>query len=174
MTYQVIYADPPWRYSFSRSKSRQIENQYPTMTVAEICALRIPRADDAVLFLWATAPKLLDALAVMEAWGFRYVTQAVWDKEIMGMGYWFRGQHEILLVGTRGHWSPPPVHARISSVWKEQRGRHSRKPDGLRKMIADAWPDARRVELFARQVTPGWDIWGNDLQVARDSIQTIN
>lgn len=110
--YQVVYADPPWRYSFSRSKSRQIENQYPTMTEAEICALRIPAADDAVLFLWATAPKLRSALAVMDAWKFEYVTQAVWDKMRVGMGYWFRGQHEILLVGTRGHWSPPAPSAR--------------------------------------------------------------
>lgn len=161
--YQLVYADPPWRYGFSRSKSRSIENQYPTMSVAEICALQIPVAKDAVLFLWATAPKLREALRVMDAWGFEYVTQAVWDKDKIGMGYWFRGQHELLLVGTRGHWPPPPPGARISSVWKERRGRHSAKPAGLRDMMSSAWPDAKRIELFARTATPGWDAWGNEV-----------
>lgn len=56
-----------------------------------------PSEDNAVLYLWATAPKLLEALEVMRAWGFKYKTQAVWDKSWVGMGYWFRGQHEILL-----------------------------------------------------------------------------
>lgn len=96
--YEVIYADPPWRYDFSKSNSREIENQYPTMSVDEICSLKVPTADNAVLYLWATAPKLLEALRVMDAWGFEYKTNAVWDKQIIGMGYWFRGQHELLLV----------------------------------------------------------------------------
>jgi len=99
--YQVIYADPPWRYSFSKSKSRKIENQYPTMSVEEICAMDIPSDDNAVLYLWATSPKLLEAIKVMEAWGFTYKTHAIWDKEKVGMGYWFRGQHEILMVGVK-------------------------------------------------------------------------
>src|SRR5208282_644580 len=131
-TYSVIYADPPWRYDFSKSGSRKIENQYPTMAVEEICALTIPAADNAVLYLWATAPKLLWALAVMKAWGFTYKTQAVWDKEIAGMGYWFRGQHEILLVGTKGRFSPPPQAERVSSVIRERRSKHSKKPAGVR------------------------------------------
>lgn len=57
MRYRVILADPPWRYSFSKSKSRRIENQYPTMSVPEICAVPVPVTGDAVLYLWATAPK---------------------------------------------------------------------------------------------------------------------
>ena len=97
--YSVIYADPPWRYSFSKSHTRDIENQYPTLTVEEIAALSIPAAKEAVLYLWATAPKLREALHVMDAWGFEYKTHSIWDKEILGMGYWFRGQHELLLVG---------------------------------------------------------------------------
>lgn len=108
-SYQVIYADPPWRYDFSKSNSREIENQYPTMTVEEICALDVPSSTNSVLYLWATAPKLREALQVMDAWGFEYKSQMVWDKEILGMGYWFRGQHEILLVGTKGKFSPPPA-----------------------------------------------------------------
>ena len=85
--YDVIYADPAWRYDFSKSNSREIENQYPTMTIEEICALKVPAKENAVLYMWATAPKLLEAIKVLNAWGFEYKTQAVWDKEIIGMDY---------------------------------------------------------------------------------------
>jgi len=74
-----------------------------------------------VLYLWATAPKLLEAIEVMKAWNFSYKTHAIWDKEKIGMGYWFRGQHELLLVGTKGHFSPPAASLRIPSVIREAR-----------------------------------------------------
>jgi N6-adenosine-specific RNA methylase IME4 len=161
--YDVIYADPPWRYDFSKSDSREIENQYPTMTVEEICALKIPSKENSVLYLWATAPKLLEALQVMKAWGFTYKTQAVWDKEIVGMGYWFRGQHEILLVGTKGRFSPPSQSNRTSSVFRERRSKHSKKPDSIRNWITVWFPAADKVELFARQKYEGWSVWGNEV-----------
>ena len=72
--YTVIYADPPWRYDFSETQAREIENQYPTMDIEEIKTMKIPAHEDSVLFLWATAPKLREALEVMEAWGFEYKT----------------------------------------------------------------------------------------------------
>lgn len=105
--YQVIYADPPWRYRHCSSKSRKIENQYPTMQINDIKSLKVPADDNCILYLWATAPKLNEAIEVMSSWGFDYRTCMVWDKEIIGMGYWFRGQHELLLVGVKGKMSPP-------------------------------------------------------------------
>ena len=104
--YQVIYADPPWRYT-PAVKNRQVENHYPTMALSEIMEMDIPSDKNSVLYLWATASKLPDCLKVMEAWGFTYKSQMVWDKELIGMGYWARGQHELLLIGTRGKFSPP-------------------------------------------------------------------
>ena len=163
-SYEVIYADPPWRYDFSKSDSRQIENQYPTMSVEEICALHIPAAKDAVLYLWATAPKLLEALQVMKAWGFTYKSQAVWDKQILGMGYWFRGQHELLLVGVKGHFSPPQQPTRTSSVFSFRRTKHSRKPPEIRNIISTWFPNNTKVELFAREATEGWHVWGNQVE----------
>ena len=162
--FDVIYADPPWRYSFSKSKSRDIENQYPTMTIDDIYALRVPAADDCVLYLWATAPKLEEALRVVNAWGFTYKTHAVWDKERIGMGYWFRGQHELLIVATRGRMSPPPQGERVRSVLRIRRGRHSAKPTEVRDMIAAWFPTARRLEMFARGQTEGWTVWGNEVE----------
>ena len=168
--YQVIYADPPWRYAVTQSNSRKIENQYPTMEVADICALNVPSADNAVLYLWATAPLLVEALQVMEAWGFTYKTSAVWDKEHIGMGYWFRVQHELLLVGTKGQISPPDQDKRVSSVFRQARGQHSRKPDGIRALISQWFPDAKRLEMFGRPANESlfdcndWDIFGNEME----------
>jgi N6-adenosine-specific RNA methylase IME4 len=160
--FDVVYADPPWRYSFSKSHSRDIENQYPTMAIDDICALRVPAADNCVLYLWATAPKLEEALRVVKAWGFTYKTHAVWDKEIIGMGYWFRGQHELLLVGTRGRVKAPAQELRVSSVIRERRTVHSRKPELVQDMI-EHWFPGPRLELFARRPREGWTVWGNEV-----------
>lgn len=134
------------------------------MTNEDICNIEVPSADNAVLYLWATAPKLLEALEVMDSWGFKYKTQAIWDKEWIGMGYWFRGQHEILLVGVKGKFSPPPSAFRVSSIIREKRTKHSKKPNIVRELIASAFPNYTKVELFAREKTEGWDVWGNEVE----------
>jgi N6-adenosine-specific RNA methylase IME4 len=169
--FSVILADPPWRYDFSPTDSRQIENQYPTMDVADICKLgeNMPFAEDAALFLWATAPKLREALQVIDAWGFKYVTHAIWDKEVIGMGYWFRGQHEPLLVATRGAFPPPPESARVSSIIRSRRAAHSEKPEAVYELIEAAYvdlSDKQRLEVFARECREGWTPWGNEVQRA--------
>jgi hypothetical protein len=112
--YGVIYADPPWRfepYSRVTGMDRAAESHYPTSPLAEIKALDVESiaAADCVLFLWATAPMLPQAIEVMEAWGFTYKSCAVWSKDRIGTGYWYRNKHEILLVGTRGHVPAPAM-----------------------------------------------------------------
>jgi len=166
--YSVILADPPWRYDFAATDSRQIENQYPSMENADICAIgkTMPFAKNSVLYLWATAPKLLEALAVIEAWGFKYVTNCVWDKEIIGMGYWFRGQHELLLVATKGTFSPPAEAARVSSVIRSRRSAHSAKPAAVYELIEAAYPEQPKLEMFCRMARTGWIAWGNQVKEA--------
>ena len=127
-THDVIYADPPWRYDFSVSDTRKIENHYPTMTTDDICALDCHASDDSVLFLWATAPKIREALQVIESWGFTYKTQMVWVKDKIGMGYYCRNQHEILMIATRGKIRTPDPGNRPSSVFYGNRTKHSKKP----------------------------------------------
>jgi len=161
--YQVIYADCPWRYNFCKDNSDKIERHYPTMDLEELKSLNIPADKNSVLFLWATAPKLLEALYVMRAWGFKYKTQGIWDKEWIGMGYWFRGPHEILLVGTKGKFSPPSFENRESSVYKERRTKHSKKPHYYRKWIERSFPNFRKLELFAREKVEGWTSLGYDI-----------
>lgn len=161
--YEVILADPPWRYQFSETQSREIENHYPTMDLENIKSLKVPSADNAVLFLWATAPKLEEALEVLNAWGFTYKTCAVWDKERIGMGYWFRGQHELLLLGTKGTFPTPEPSARVSSVIHSVRERHSTKPEVVYEIIESMFPDRTYLEMFCREPRKGWEVWGNEV-----------
>jgi N6-adenosine-specific RNA methylase IME4 len=134
--FDVIYADPPWKYDFAETDNRKIENHYITMDNSDIAKMNVPAADNCVLFMWATAPKLIEAIEVLKGWGFEYKTCAVWDKEKVGMGYWFRGQHELLMVGVKGNVSPPEASIRISSVIRESRQRHSRKPIVLLSILS--------------------------------------
>jgi N6-adenosine-specific RNA methylase IME4 len=160
---ELILADPPWKYDHQQASNRDIENHYPTASIEEICK-HVPNvADDSILFLWATAPKLVEALQVMEAWGFNYRTHAIWDKEKQGMGYWFRGQHELLLVGVRGNPGCTPEPARVSSVFRSARGRHSEKPICVYEWIELAFPQLLKLEMYCRTPRKGWQVWGNEI-----------
>ncbi len=164
---QVLLADPPWQYDFSETDTRAVENQYPTATPEDIGthlkAWGPGLAKDCVLFLWATAPKLPEALTVMEAWGFTYRTSAVWDKERVGMGYWFRGQHELLLVGVRGKFRPPDADLRVSSVFRERRAnKHSKKPVCVYEALEKMFPTATKFEMYQRAARRGWLGGGNE------------
>ena len=161
--FDIIYADPPWRYDFAETSNRKIENQYTTMDNNDIANMKVPAKDNCVLFMWATAPKLIEALDVMKAWGFTYKTHAVWDKQKIGMGYWFRGQHELLMVGVKGKFSPPDSTIRISSVIKEERSQHSKKPDSIADYIDLAYYNKSKIELFCREPRSGWYSFGNQI-----------
>jgi N6-adenosine-specific RNA methylase IME4 len=161
--FDLILSDPPWQYDFAETDNRKIENQYPTMTLDELSALELPAADDCLLLMWATAPKLFEAFSVISAWGFEYKTHCVWDKEKIGMGYWFRGQHEILMVATKGHVSPPEQSDRVSSVFREGRGKHSAKPACVYEWIEKAFNARAKCEMFCRSPRLGWTVWGNEV-----------
>lgn len=164
--YDVILADPPWRYRVAAVPRIAIENHYPTLSIEEIASLNVAdiAADDCVLFLWTTTAKLEESFTVVRAWGFEYVTSAVWDKERIGLGYYFRGQHEFLLVCKRGAPPKPAEGSRPSSVIRERRTKHSVKPQRAYEIIEAMYPNARKAELFARNHRPGWDCWGNEVE----------
>jgi N6-adenosine-specific RNA methylase IME4 len=164
--YGVIYADPPWRfepYSRDTGMDRAADNHYPTMDLNSIMALQVPAAPDCILFLWATVPMLLQALAVMSAWGFKYKTHFVWMKDKTGTGYWNRNNHEILLLGTRGG-VPAPASDNYPSAMQAKRTKHSAKPPMFRELIEQTFPTLPRIELFARERHAGWDAWGNEVE----------
>jgi N6-adenosine-specific RNA methylase IME4 len=134
---------------------------------------------DSVLLMWATVPFLKHAIDAMGALGFAYKSGAAWDKTIVGTGYWFRNQHEILLLGTRGHPKPPPPADRSSSLIVERRTVHSRKPTAAYELIERAFPDRRKLELFARPPgRTGWTAIGLDTRAEaaafRAELQDLN
>jgi len=171
--YGVIVADPEWRfepYSRETGMDRAPENHYPTSDTLDIIARPVASiADrDAVLFLWATAPMLPQAFAVMRGWGFEYKTHAIWHKVRpgagRGSGYWFTGEHELLLVGSRGS-IPAPATALCGSVIAKPIGGHSAKPDEFLELIELAFPNLPKIELNRRgPPRAGWDAWGNEAE----------
>ena len=160
--FTLIYADPPWKYEFTQTENRAVENHYPTMTLEELKSLPIPNTteNDCVLLLWATAPKNSEAIELMKAWGFTYRSNFVWVKDKLGMGYYSRVQHELLLVGVKGKPRTPAPSNRPSSVIYAPRTKHSEKPELVYGLIEKMYPGFKKIELFARKARPGWKVWG--------------
>ncbi len=173
--YRTIIADPPWQYRNGGCQGG-VNEQYPTMENEAICRLPVSQlaAPDAVLLLWATWPKLTDALQVMAAWGFDYLTGLPWVKIAgapamdfggewrirpqYGVGFWVRGCTEPILIGRRGNVSPP------DDGWVgllSENALHSRKPDNLYE-YAESMPGPY-LEMFARRPRAGWDAYGNQV-----------
>lgn len=140
------------------------QSKYPTLSVEEICQLPIDTISekDSVLFLWATVPLLPEGFEVMKRWGFEYKTSLFWRKIMsLGMGFWFRGQVEVLLMGIKGNikafriQKPNIIQSRVRE--------HSQKPDEFIKLIEETGLNPK-IELFARTRRDGWDSWGNEIK----------
>ncbi len=168
--YPIIYADPPWRYEQKRLRGAA-EKHYPTIRIDDLRALPVAdiAAPDSALFMWATFPQLPDALRLIEAWGFTFKTIAfIWlkknrksDSWFYGMGFWTRSNAEICLLAIKGH--PKRQAANVHQFIISPVEAHSKKPDETRDKIVALMGDIPRIELFARQSTPGWDVWGNEV-----------
>lgn len=177
--YRIVLADPPWSYYGDPNKDQAAGKHYPLMQTADICKLPVASMvqKPAVCFMWATGPKLPDALEVMRAWGFHYRGIAyVWVKTSSG-GKIIHGQGvrptfvkpttELVLVGSTN------VRGRAWSLLTESQGqvvlaprpanKHSAKPAEFHDRIVQLLGDVPRIELFARQRVAGWDAWGNEV-----------
>jgi len=163
--YNVIYADPPWKYDFGFDIYGAADRHYHTMSIEELCNLPIPELteDNAVLFLWVTSPKLFDAQRIIKAWGFDYKTSFVWDKVKHVMGHYNSVRHEFLLVCVKGSFPKQSNTLHDSVIEIERSDEHSEKPDYFRQLIEEMYPKSKKIELFARQIAEGWDAWGNEL-----------
>ena len=174
--YNIIYADPPWSYKDKRDKHPRMcggaTSHYNTMSLEQIKALPIKdlAADNCMLFLWVTFPNLQEGLDVIKAWGFTYKTLGFsWiktnknnGKPFFGIGYYTKSNCEVCLIGVKG--KPIKVSNSVSSVIISPRQEHSKKPDQIRDKIVELCGDVHRIELFARQKTEGWDVWGNEVE----------
>jgi N6-adenosine-specific RNA methylase IME4 len=135
------------------------------MPLAEMKAIELPLADDALLFLWGVNSITPQALELLSAWGFSYLTNFAWCKDKWGLGQYNRCQHKLLHLGRRGNPQPPPPKRRQSSVIEAKRGRHSEKPACVYTLIEAMYPHASKLELFARGTPrPGWAAWGNQCE----------
>lgn len=173
MTYDVIYADPPWKYPGATPSGSQASIHYPTMSDAALVAMRDHVsslcAQDAVLFMWVTFPRLEFGLELIRAWGFEYKTNAfTWLKTnkdgqnfSYGPGYYTSSNAELLFLATKGKCLRPD-YKMLNSVVMSPREEHSKKPDVFRDKITQMYPTQRKIELFARTQPVGWDVWGNE------------
>ena len=171
--YKVIYADPPWQFKTYSEKGleKSADKHYPTMSLSDIKTLPVSGiADkDCALFLWTTIPFLRQSFDVMKSWGFEYKTVAfVWIKRnrksdglFWGTGYWTRANSEICMLATRGN--PKRVSASVHQVIISRIEEHSKKPREARDRIVKLMGDVPKIELFAREKSDGWDVWGNEV-----------
>lgn len=171
--YNIIYADPPWKYKTKDRLQGCAESNYKTMNVEDICELPVNELanKNSVLFLWVTFPQLKEGLRVVEAWGFEYKTVAfTWVKtnkksigQFLGMGFWTRSNAEICLLATKGKIKRQRKDIR-QLIFSPIR-RHSEKPPEVRDRIVKLIGNLPRIELFARIKAKGWDAWGNEIVI---------
>jgi N6-adenosine-specific RNA methylase IME4 len=171
--YKVIYADPPWAYNDRKmSKQGGVNTHYPTMKMDDLMNLNVKDItdDDCILFLWVTFPFLEDSFKLIEAWGFTYKTIGFnWVKKnkksdslFWGLGNWTRSNSELCLLCVKG--KPKRVAKNVHSVIMSKVESHSKKPDETKDRIIALCGNVPRIELFARQKTKGWHVWGNEVE----------
>lgn len=168
LSYDVIMADPPWEFALRSSKGgeKSAQARYECMSTADIAALPVDllAKGDCWLWLWATFPMLPQAMSVMNAWKFDYVTGGAWIKRgdsgklAMGTGYVLRGNAEPFLL--RRFWRLRTFSRSIRNVIEAPRREHSRKPDEAYAICEELFGPAFRADLFSRQSRTGWDAWG--------------
>ena len=173
--FKTILADPPWKFQNSTGKmspEHKRLNRYSTMNLEDIKSLPVCNlcTDDAHLYLWVPNALLAEGLEVMKSWGFKYKTNIVWYKirkdggpDRRGVGFYFRNVTEIVLFGVKGSMRTLQKGRSQENILLERKREHSRKPDGLYKIIEEC-SEGEYLELFARQKMPNWYSWGNEIE----------
>jgi len=171
--YEIIYADPPWKYGgrsskFNDKKRQNIEEIYNTMSDSELINLRVKdiSAEDCILFLWVVSPHLKECIQIGESWGFKYITVGfVWHKRYARLGNYTMSGCELCLIFKKGKIPNGKIKGKgIKQFIEAKSEKHSKKPDEVRRRIEELFPKSNRIELFARQETKGWDVWGNEIK----------
>lgn len=180
--FDVLVVDPPWAYGSSTGRGRTAERHYETLgsdgrevnrrtgagieSIISTTPVRDWASPNAQLYLWTTNPKLPFAFAVMAAWGFTYKTTLTWVKTKAdgslhrgGMGFFYRGATEHVLLGIRGRYPIPP-ELREPNVIFAPTGEHSEKPDEFYQLVERVTPGARRIDVYARKARRDWALWG--------------
>lgn len=173
--YSIIYCDPPWDYKgqTQHTKIKQsggAKNHYPTVTVDMMKQWPIYKIakDDCLLFMWTSSPHLDQAIELGKAWGFEWATVAfVWEKQKPNPGFYTMSSVELCLVLKRGKIPSPRGTRNERQFLSEKRTKHSEKPGEIRDRIKRMFPKQKKIELFARKQSKGWDVWGNDSNIKK-------
>lgn len=192
--YPILYCDWPWENDGVRDAETGNDKSppYPTLPVSEALSLcagdKSPATPDAAIFFWVTNNRLDDGIDIIRSWGFDYVTSYAWGKEGetdgMGMGFWVRDCHEILLIGKRGNMLPPDQTTLERSLYWKRKGEHSAKPEMFARIIDSQWPDLPKLELFQRAKSlkkddirlhrrkqGRWSFWGNEASQTQEEME---
>ena len=163
--YNIIYADPPWKIKKIKRKRRpnQIKMDYPVMELEDIKNLPVKNIskDNSVLFLWTIQKYLKDSFDVMNQWGFKYQRTITWDKGNGMCLFGFHHRTEFLLFGYKGKLEMYPKRKNFPTLINAKSKYHSSKPEIFRELIKPFGD--KKIELFAREKTEGWDVWGNEV-----------
>ncbi len=186
--YQIIYADPPWQFGskelqkYKDVRFTSLEKHYITQKNDWIANLPVKEIidDDCALFLWSTDAHLKEAITIIEAWGFKYITIAfVWEKiskkgnTVANLGAWTMKNYELCLFGTKGGMLKYKQKNNIQQKVVAVRNKHSQKPDIVRRKITELFGNLPRIELFAREKIEGWDAMGFDID-GKDIMESLN
>lgn len=176
--FAILYADPPWDYKGQLQHtgaggrdSGGAARHYPTATAAQMSRWPVGEiaAANALLFMWSSSPHLDQAIELGKAWGFQWATVAfVWDKQKVNPGFYTMSRCELCLAFKKGKIPAPRGSRNERQFVSEMRGRHSAKPDEVRKRIAAMFPRQAKIELFARKQTDGWTAWGLEADAPED------
>ena len=183
MKYKIILADCPWSYRNMGNIQATAASHYETMSQKDLESLPVEEIADenSILFMWATFPKIQEALNTIKAWGFEYKTVGFsWlktnpknEKPFFGVGWYTKSNTEVCLIGIKG--KAPKASNSVSSVIIAPRSKHSQKPKEAREKIVEFCGDIPRIELFATEKTPGWDVIGDgvDGRDIKESLQEV-
>jgi N6-adenosine-specific RNA methylase IME4 len=172
--FSIIYADPPWDYKGQKqhtgrggTESGGAITHYSTMKLKDLKMLDIQSLceKDCLLFMWSSSPHLDQAIDLMASWGFSWATVGfVWEKQRVNPGFYTMSQVELCLVGKKGKIPTPRGSRNERQFLSELRGKHSEKPDEVRKRIERMFPTQSKIELFARAAPEGWSVWGDEVK----------
>ncbi len=159
--FNVIVIDPPWQYGGYDPDGLRGQGDYPTMTIEQLKEIKLPTADDCVLWLWGVDLLLKETLDLIEYWGFERKSTLIWDKQIIGLGHWLRNQHEYCFLCVKGK---PVFHGEsTSSILNAKRLKHSEKPQEFYDLVEKTSPYKDKLDYFARKKRKGWIVFGDEV-----------
>ncbi len=172
--HSLIYADPAWQYRDKRLKHGGAEAHYRTAKMAEI-AMHIevdgkPNPDGCTMACWQTWPMEREQDALLEGLGWKKITILfLWIKTTVNGKEHFGGG----LAGTRANTEPCFLWRRGKALKRASASvrqlifapvtEHSAKPPEARTRLEKLYGEVPRIELYARDRTPGWEVWGDQL-----------